>query len=87
MPIDQFRKDHPISWALATVAEHAELLIHLEDDQRRQLYAQLGLGEDVIDLIENPSDGNRQTLQGLIDEEWPDDPTVIYSAVVRGVVK
>jgi hypothetical protein len=38
-------------------------------------------------LIENPSDGNRQTLQGLIDEEWPDDPTVIYSAVVRGVVK
>jgi len=87
MPIDQFRKDHPISWALATVAEHAELLIHLEDDQRRQLYAQLGLAEDVIDWIENPSDENRETLQGLVDKEWPEDPGVIYFGVVKGVVK
>jgi hypothetical protein len=87
MPIDQFRKDHPISWALATVAEHAELLIHLEDDQRRQLYAQLGLAEDVIDLMENPSAENRETLQGLVDEEWPEDPGVIYFGVVKGVVK
>jgi hypothetical protein len=87
MPIDQFRNDHPISWALATVAEHAELLIHLEDDQRRQLYAQLGLAEDVIDLIENPSDENRETLQGRVNKEWPEDPGVIYFGVVKGVVK
>ena len=87
MPTDEFRKDHPISWALATVAEHAELLIHLEDDQRKQLYSSLGLSEDVIALFEEPTDSNREQLQALIDEEWPEDPSVVYLGVVKGVVK
>jgi hypothetical protein len=87
MPIDELRRDHPISWALATVAEHAELLIHLEDDQRRQLYSNLGLSEDVIALFEQPSDANREKLQALIDEEWPEDPQVVYLGVVKGVIK
>ena len=87
MPIDEFRRDHPISWALATVAEHAELLIHLEDDQRKQLYLNLGLSEDVIPLFEEPNDANREQLQALIDEEWPEDPPVVYLGVVKGVIK
>jgi hypothetical protein len=87
MPRDEFRESHPISWALATMAEHAELLIHLEDAQRIQLYGQLGLSQDVIQLMEQPSDENRQKLQSLIDEEWPEDPKVVYLGVVKGVVK
>jgi hypothetical protein len=87
MPIDEFRSAHPISWALATVAEHAELLIHLDDDQRKQFYSSLGLSEDVIALLEQPSDANRETLQAKIDEEWREDPTVFYLGVVKGVVK
>ena len=87
MAVDQFRNEHPISWALATVAEHAELLIHLEDEQRKQFYAQLGLDADVIDLIENPSVENRESLQARIDKEWPEDPDVRYFAVVKGIVK
>jgi hypothetical protein len=87
VPIDEFRRDHPISWALATVAEHAELLIHLEDGQRKQFYSNLGLSEDVIALFEQPNDANRETLQALIDKEWPEDPTVFYLGVVKGVIK
>jgi hypothetical protein len=87
MPKDEFREAHPISWALATVAEHAELLIHLEDEQRKQLYSSLGLADDVIELIEQPSDANREALESRINEEWPEDPPVVYLGVVKGVVK
>lgn len=87
MPRNEFRESHPISWALATVAEHAELLIHLEDEQRIQLYEQLGLSGDVIEMIEQPSDENRRELQSLIDKEWPEDPKVVYLGVVKGVIK
>jgi hypothetical protein len=87
MPRNNFKDDHPISWALATVAEHAELLIHLEDEQRIQLYEQLGLSGDVIELIERPSDENREKLQSLIDQEWPEAPKLFYLGVVKGVVK
>jgi hypothetical protein len=87
MPVDEFRRDHPITWALVTVAEHAELLIHLEDNQRKQLYSKLGLSEDVIELIEDPTTENRETLQSLVDDEWGEDPKVFYLGVVKGVIK
>jgi hypothetical protein len=87
VPRDEFRELHPISWALATVAEHAELLIHLEDEQRIQFYEQLGLPGDAIELMEQPSDENRQKLQSMIDQEWPEDPKVVYLGVIKGVIK
>jgi hypothetical protein len=87
LPTNAFKDAHPISWALATVAEQAGVLIYLGDEQRIQLYKDLGLTSDVIDLIEQPSEENRETLQARINEEWPEDPQVVYLGVVKGVIK
>jgi len=118
------------------MAENAEALLYLEDeerwkflrglglenhvialveapnlvdrtaDERAELYDQIGLTEKekgefnklidapIDNLIANPEDpknrlnlNNRQTLQQLIDEEWGGSPKLIYSSVVKGVVK
>jgi hypothetical protein len=84
LPDDTPLEEKPISWALVRLSQHAALFAELSDEERRAVYEALGCPAEVWKAIE---EGDREKLQAMIDAEWPDDPDVVFHAVLRGVVR
>lgn len=84
MPDERKLHEKPVSWALFRLGQHAPLFADLTDEERLRVYEAVDLPQEAIDAIEAR---DLERLNELVKAEWPDDPDVVFHALLRGVVR